>query len=771
MPIKNLFTIKYLILIVIAFIFTGEVLIMLLRSRFPPLSEWHEALLDASLLSVFVFPLMYLMVVNPFKTQITQLEQSKKNELEIRNRLQKIASQVPGIVFQFQRRPEGSFCMPYANENLFEIYRVNPEQVREDATYLFNVIHPDDLADYLKAIHTSMQRLTPWISEYRVKFGEEPECWLTSHALPQRLADGSTIWHGFIFDITERKKIDTELRVTATALESHVCMMITDANKVILRVNTAFTQTTGYTAEECVGQTPRLFNSGLNDAQFYRELWETLLRTGTWQGKIWDRRKNGEIYLKSLSLSTVKDKDGIITHYVGVDTDITKNKAVLDEIERLAFYDPLTDLPNRRLLRDRLGSALASSHRSGRIAALLFIDIDDFKSLNDSLGHDMGDLLLKQVAERLKTNIRACDTVARLGGDEFGVILEDLSTQTLEAAAQTETVGHKILTLLNQPFQLTDHAYHCTSSIGASFVNGHEHTVDELLKQADIALSQAKIESRNVLRFFDPQMQANITARVALGNELRVALVENQFELFYQPQVYHNHQIIGAEVLIRWRHPQRGLIPPLDFIPLAEESGLILPIGQWVLETACAQIKRWEGSDLTRNLQLAVNVSARQFRQPDFVEQVLQTLKHCVVNPNSLKLELTETLVLIDIDDTIIKMQALREIGVRFSMDDFGTGYSSLSNLNKLPIDQLKIDQSFVRDISSDPDDSVIVQTIIVMANKLGMEVIAEGVETKAQSIFLAQSGCPIYQGYLFSKPVPLAEFEQLLKGPLAAKQ
>ncbi len=458
------------------------------------------------------------------------------------------------------------------------------------------------------------------------------------------------------------------------------------------------------------------------------------------------------------------DDDGVFLGYIGSCIDITQKKAAADEIERLAFFDPLTGLPNRRLLQDRLKLALASSNRRGRRGALLFIDMDNFKTLNDTLGHDMGDLLLQQVAQRLEACLREGDTVARLGGDEFVVMLEDLSEQALEAEAQTEAIGNKILSILNQPYLLVTHEHRSTPSIGAILYSDHEQSVDELLKQADIAMYQAKAAGRNALRFFDPQMQARITARVELETDLRLALAENQFMLYYQPQVYHNRQIIGAEVLIRWLHPVRNLVSPADFIPLAEETGLILSIGQWVLETACAQLKIWERSVNTQHLQLAVNVSARQFHQVDFVAQVRQILSRSAINPDRLKLELTESLVHNDINDTILKMHALREIGVHFSMDDFGTGYSSLSSLKKLPLDQLKIDQSFVRDLSSDPDDAVIVQTIIAMANNLGMEVIAEGVETEAQRSFLEQHGCPVYQGYLFSKPVLVEQFELLLK-------
>jgi diguanylate cyclase (GGDEF)-like protein/PAS domain S-box-containing protein len=568
----------------------------------------------------------------------------------------------------------------------------------------------------------------------------------------------------FSRDITRRKQAESELRIAATAFESQEGMMITDANGVILRVNQAFTETTGYTSEEAVGQTPRLLRSGRHDAAFYAAMWETIHRTGTWQGEIWDRRKNGEIYPKWLTITAVKGDNGAVTHYVGSHVDITERKAAEDEVRSLAFFDPLTRLPNRRLLLDLLDHALASSTRSGREGALMFIDLDNFKTLNDTLGHNMGDLLLQHVAQRLQACVREGDTVARLGGDEFVVMLEDLSQDTLEAAAQTEAIGEKILATLNQPYQLAIHEYHSTPSIGATLFTDHQSGIDVLLKQADIAMYQSKKAGRNTLRFFDPKMQDTINVRAALESELHKALENQQFHLYYQIQVDSSHRPLGAEALIRWIHPERGLVSPAQFIPLAEETGLILPIGQWVLETACAQIKAWQQNALTRDLVLAVNVSSKQFRQADFVTQVQATVQRHAINPTLLKLELTESLLLDDIEDTIATMSILKEIGVMFSLDDFGTGYSSLQYLKLLSIDQLKIDQSFVRDLASDSSDRAIVRTIIAMAQSLNMDVIAEGVETEDQRQFLQNSGCTHFQGYLFSKPIPIDQFEALLK-------
>jgi diguanylate cyclase (GGDEF)-like protein/PAS domain S-box-containing protein len=565
-------------------------------------------------------------------------------------------------------------------------------------------------------------------------------------------------------DITERKKAEADLRIAATAFESQESLMITDADSVILRVNKAFTNNTGYTTEEVIGQTPRLFKSGRHDAEFYRAMWETLLRNGAWQGEIWDRRKNGEIYPKWLSISAVKGSDGVVTHYVGSHIDITERKASEEKIQHLAFYDHLTDLPNRLLLLDRLHQALVSSGRIGRQGALLFIDLDNFKNLNDTLGHDMGDMLLKQVTQRLEPCIREGDTLARLGGDEFVVMLVDLSEQPIEAAAQTERIGEKILAALSHPYQLATHAYHCSASIGVTLFSGTQQATDDLMKQADIAMYQAKKDGRNALRFFDRQMQENISARVSLESELHNAIKSQQFHLYYQIQVDSSHCPLGAEALIRWIHPTRGLVSPAQFIPLAEETGLILPIGLWVLETACAQVKAWQRHTLTRDLALAVNVSARQFRQAEFVAQVQAAVQRHAINPTLLKLELTESLLQENIEETITTMNALNEIGVQFSLDDFGTGYSSLQYLKRLPLDQLKIDQSFVRDIATDSSDIAVVRATIAMARSLDLDVIAEGVETETQRQLLLNNGCTHYQGYFFGRPLPIEQFEAMLK-------
>ena len=566
------------------------------------------------------------------------------------------------------------------------------------------------------------------------------------------------------------KLAEQQLLIAAKAFESQEGILITDANNTILRVNTAFTRLTGYSNQDVVGKNPRILSSGRMDTSFYAAMWASILDTGAWEGEIWNRRKDGTVYLENLAVSSVKDGNGNVSHYVGCLTDITFSKEADDKIKQLAFYDALTGLPNRSLLRERLMLAFAASHRNSRHGALLLIDLDNFKTLNDTLGHDRGDILLQQVAERLLACVGEADTVARFGGDEFVLLLEDLSEAADQAIVEIERIGQQILETFNQLYSLAGYEYRSTPSIGITLFNGQKQTPDALLKQADIALYQAKAAGRNTLCFFDVQMQMQIENRVALERDLRLAVIKNQFTLYYQPQVLHNRANIGAEALIRWFHPERGMVSPADFIPLAEDTGLIVPIGRWVLEAACDQLKMWQQSEQARHLQLAVNVSARQFHQGDFVAQVHQALSRSGINPVRLKLELTESLVLDDINDTIEKMHALRKIGVCFSMDDFGTGYSSLSSLKKLPLDQLKIDQSFVRDIATDPDDAVIVQTIIAMAKSFAMEVIAEGVETEQQRAFLELHGCMVIQGYLTGRPMPLAAFEALVKGSPALR-
>jgi diguanylate cyclase (GGDEF)-like protein/PAS domain S-box-containing protein len=565
-------------------------------------------------------------------------------------------------------------------------------------------------------------------------------------------------------DITERKQIDERQRIAATAFESQVAMVITDAQQRILRVNHAFTEVTGYSIDDVIGKTPRHFSSGRHDAAFYAALWRDLNETGSWQGEIWNRRKGGDVYPQALSIGAVKDGQGKVTHYVATFIDITAHKSSEEQIHKLAFFDPLTQLPNRRLLLERLDHALRSSARHRRKGALLLIDLDDFKSVNDTVGHHEGDRLLELVSRILRDCVRDEDTVARLGSDEFVVLLGSLGEDDMEAARRAEVVATKVLQALNRSFPVGSTEYRCSATVGITlFGDSPGESVSEPMKRVDLALNQAKEAGGNNLCFYDPKMQADIHARTQLDAGLWSALEKGQFFLQYQPQVSADRQIIGVEALVRWLHPERGMVSPAAFIPVAEQNGLIVPLGRWVLETACKQLTEWASNPRTSGLSIAVNVSARQFRHERFVDDVLDILDRTGANPIRLELELTESSLVTDVEGVIRKMDALKARGVRFSLDDFGTGYSSLAYLKRLPLDKLKIDQGFVRDILDDPNDAAIARTVIVLADSLGLTVIAEGVETEAQSAFLQEQGCHAYQGYLFSRPLSVPDLAAFL--------
>ena len=586
------------------------------------------------------------------------------------------------------------------------------------------------------------------------------------------LPDGRV--YGSCRDITERKLAQRALKDTQGNMQRLLDSVAegiygVDNDGVCTFVNAAFLRILGYAdASEIVGKTTHdlIHHSHADGSPYPVETCRVYQAYRQRQAnhvddEVFWRRDGTAVCVEYWSHPIIKN--GQVLGAVATFLDITERKSAEQKIHQLAFFDALTGLPNRRLLLDRLNQAVAASDRNGCYAALMFLDLDDFKKLNDSRGHDMGDMLLIEVARRLQACVRDGDSVARIGGDEFVVVLEMLSAHVNVAVLQAELVGEKIRAALNVPYELNQYAHHTTPSIGIVLFRGHEENIDNLLKFADMAMYQAKAAGRNAIRFYDPDMQATLEARVEMEAQLRSALKESQFRLYYQIQVDSKRRPIGAEVLLRWVHPERGLISPLQFIPLCEQTGLILPLGLWVLERACEQLKLWQDDALTRDLVLAVNVSAMQFRQADFVVEVERVLKESGADPSRLKLELTESVVLEQVEGTILKMREINRLGVGFSMDDFGTGYSSLQYLKRLPLDQIKIDQSFVRDITTDPNDAAIVQTVIAMTEAMGLTVIAEGVETLAQFEFLDLRGCDAFQGYLFSKPVPLEEFEALL--------
>jgi diguanylate cyclase (GGDEF)-like protein/PAS domain S-box-containing protein len=536
-------------------------------------------------------------------------------------------------------------------------------------------------------------------------------------------------------------------------------ILVTDDRNRIESVNPAFTRITGYEAAEVLGAKPSILKSGQHDPHFYREMWAALELSGAWQGEIWNRRKNGEVFPEWLSISTVRDPEGRITNYVAIFTDITARKEAEDRVRHLAYHDALTGLPNRSLFLEHLDHALHHAHRQGSRVALMFLDLDRFKLINDTLGHAMGDKLLVETARRLSGCVREGDTVSRLGGDEFTVILEDLRSAT-DAAA----IARKIIDTLSQPMVLDGHELFSTPSIGISLYPNDSTQAETLLKQADAAMYRAKERGRHNYQFYTPDMNARAFERLALENKLRRALEREELVLHYQPRVdILSRKVTGMEALVRWNHPDFGLIPPADFIPIAEESGLIVPIGEWVLHTACAQNKRWQEQGFPK-LCMAVNISARQFKHAKLVESVRRALDETGLDPACLELEITESIAMEHADESVKKLRELKTMGVRLSMDDFGTGHSSLSYLKQFPIDSLKIDKSFIQDTSQGSKDAAIAVAISAMAEQLHLKVITEGVETQEQLSFLVGNQSGEVQGFYFSHPLPAEEFASLLQ-------
>ncbi|WP_227496683.1 EAL domain-containing protein [Massilia litorea] len=567
---------------------------------------------------------------------------------------------------------------------------------------------------------------------------------------------------GITTDITPRKQAEESLRIAATVFQSAEGMCVLTPDAIIVEANQAFGTLNGCPASELAGAPFPPFSLE-SDGDDYRErMWDSVRYEQSWQGEVWTRRRDGERYPAWLTVSAVRDANGVLTNFVCTQSDISARKQADEKIVQLAYYDSLTGLPNRRLLYDRVTGCLGRHGRQDHVGALLFLDMDNFKDLNDSRGHVVGDQLLQQVAARLLACVGASDTVARLGGDEFVILLDALGPDEPQARQHAEAVGEKILVALREPFEVGGAVHHASCSIGVTFSTGHEDRLDDLMRRGDLAMYEAKRQGRNTLRLFHPSMEHEVTYRTEIETELRAALLDSQFVLHYQGQVDGDGLLTGAEALVRWQHPTRGLVGPAGFIAIAETSGLILPLGRWVLRTACEQLALWSASAATAHFTIAVNVSVRQFLQRDFVEETLAIVRESGIDPACLKLELTETLMIEGVEETIGKMHALREHGICFSLDDFGTGYSSLSYLKRLPLDQLKIDQSFVRDVLDDPNDASIARSVVALGKSLGLKIIAEGVETEAQRNFLAGIGCDHWQGYLFSRPVDARTLEEL---------
>ena len=612
----------------------------------------------------------------------------------------------------------------------------------------------------LGAIGQMLQGAGTLTTDRRVRQADGSSRWLRWLDLPVFDEDGRCVEIRSIGqDITAHKEAELRLRQLALAVEqSPNAIVITDTAGHIEYVNEAFERTTGYTAAEAIGHNPRILNAGKTPAATYADLWATLSRGEVWRGEFVNTRKDGGTYTELATIAPIKQADGGVSHYVAIKEDITERREAEARIRQLAFYDTLTGLPNRSLMWDRLRHAIAASARSGSNAMLLLLDLDHFKQLNDTQGHHAGDALLCEVARRLRAALREEDTVARLGDDDFAIVVENLGEDRDEAIAHAEKIAEHLHRAVTAPCELglASGAYHVGASLGLTLFRGRAATADAVLKQAEVAVARAKDDGRNLIRFFSEAMQAVVAARAELELKLRAALAGNGFRLYYQPQLDRDGRVIGAEALIRCFDADGAMISPAAFIPLAEETGLIVPIGEWVLETACAQLRAWQREPATAALTLSINVSARQFHQPDFVGKVAAAIERSRIHPGGLKIELTESVVIGDIETTVLRMRQIKALGVRFALDDFGTGYSSLSYLKRLPFDQLKIDQVFVRDMEKDTSSEAIVRAILAISRSLDLEVVAEGVETTAQHELLLTRGCELFQGYLFGRPVPI---------------
>ncbi len=585
--------------------------------------------------------------------------------------------------------------------------------------------------------------------------------WDDVHIVPLMDAAGQVAHYLSIQeDISDRKHDEDTLRLWATVFENTgEAVMITDADNRIVSVNQAFTDITGFAPGEVIGEDPSILGSGRHDAAFFADMWHRLAASGHWQGEIWDRRKSGEIYPKWLGISAVRDTRERLTHYVAIFSDISERKAAQERIEYLARHDALTGLPNRVLLADRVEQALAHADRNQRKLALLFLDLDRFKTINDSLGHPVGDALLREFTRRLLLTVRESDTVCRLGGDEFVVLVSDLQDDDTAG-----TVAQKLLEVTLTPFEIEGHTLSVSVSIGVALYPTDGDSFDTLLKKADTAMYHAKDAGRNTYRFFTEQMNIDVVERLFIQNRLQQAVDRQEFVLHYQPQIaLGTGRIIGAEALVRWQNPELGLLGPDRFVAMAEENGTIVAIGDWVLREACRQARRWadEGMD---KLSMAVNISTLQLHQNDFAERVLRILGETGHDPRRLELEFTESILIHDVERVLHQIRQLKAAGIGIAIDDFGTGYSSLSYLKQLDVDRLKIDRSFVRDIGSDPDDAAIVRAITQMARSLRLKTLAEGAETSEQTRFLLAEGCEEVQGFLYSRPVDAAAFGKLYR-------
>lgn len=627
----------------------------------------------------------------------------------------------------------------------------------------FDVIHPDDQASLQKAVNDHVRGLTQrFEKEHRVIGPGNNTKWLLARGLGTERdpAGRARRFSGVVIDITKQKEVEHELRIAATALDSNEAKMITDSDKKIVMVNRAFTSITGYARHEVIGKDPSILKSGIQSADFYEEMWRSIDEKGSWQGEIWNRRKNGQEYPEWLRINVVKDNSGKVTNYIASFNDVTDLKQARSQIDHLSHYDTLTHLPNKQSMMFMLEQFIMTSGRTSNYAALMFVDLKNFKALNSAMGHNIGDVILKELSARLSDTSQHI-TVSRYGGDVFAILASHIGNDMDDAAYNAHQLAELMVAKISEPVMFDNFQYRADIRIGINAFHPGDNTSSEVLRQAEMAINEAKTLDTTGIVFFNNEIQSRIQRRFNLETKLRQA-IPTQLLLNLQLQVDNDGHASGAEVLIRWQDPSDGMISPAEFIPIAEKTGLINQIGDWVLSSACQQIAIWSTHTALSQLTLSVNVSPKQFMQADFIEKVTRTISETNISASKLKLELTESIFVEDYKVIIEKMEKLKSLGIKISLDDFGTGFSSLAYLRRLPIDELKIDQSFVRDLPDSSENQAIVESIIRLGQSLGMSVIAEGVETEEQRDKLIDMGCQSFQGYLFSRPVDVATIETM---------
>lgn len=672
---------------------------------------------------------------------------------ELSRRLIRISGQVPGVVYQIRRGADGRYQYLYASDGLREVFRVAPEDALKDVTPVMEILHPDDRDAVLQSFADSARTGLPVRHRFRLRFPDGETRWLQGNAAAQREDDGVCVWFGFTSDVTDEVAIEEKLRLAASVFaNTQEGVLITDAQGLIADVNPAFTRITGYAREEVLGRNPALLGSGHHDHDFFARMWQTLLESGHWRGEIWNRNKAGEMYPELLSISAVRDAGGRISHFIGTFTDITQIKQREIELERIAHFDPLTGLPNRRLLGDRMRQGVAQSRRSGRFMAVALLDLDNFKPINDGFGHEVGDAVLEEVGRRLTTTLREGDTAARLGGDEFVLLMLGL-----EWVEECDSILHRVLAMLSQPIVIAGRSHRVSASIGVTLFPQDNADPDLLLRHADQAMYAAKESGRNGYRFFDAEHDRVVRQHRQLLEELTRALAEEQFVLHYQPRVdMANGTVVGAEALLRWQHPERGLLAPETFLYAVEGSELATPIGEWVIRTALAQMRTFR--EAGHAIPLSVNVEARQVLHPDFPSRLATKLAQAGIAADEFELEISQSSAPADIARAAANVRHCRNMQVHVALDHFGTSHASLAFFRQLPVDVLKVDQAMIGDLRNDPEDLALIRSIVRIAEVFHIRMVAEGVESLEQGALLIHLGCRFAQGFAIAPPLPAAE-------------